>query len=101
MVRMCEALNRAQTSHPSNGSVQSAPVSHVPPEVSELEKVTRVCVCAVTEWTELTKAASSCADSTAIVHNSRKTTARSKFACSRMSKRFGSTDACSQRANLC
>jgi hypothetical protein len=45
MVHMCEALNRAQTSHSSNGPVQSAPVSHVPPEVSELEKVTRVCVC--------------------------------------------------------
>jgi hypothetical protein len=32
MVRLCESLNRAQTSNP-NGVMQSAPVSHVPPEV--------------------------------------------------------------------
>jgi hypothetical protein len=33
MVRLCEQLNRAQT-HPNNGVMQAAPVSHVPPEVS-------------------------------------------------------------------
>ena len=33
MVRLCESLNRSQTSHTS-GTVTSAPVSHVPPEVT-------------------------------------------------------------------
>jgi hypothetical protein len=34
MVRLCESLNRAQTSHPNGSGVSAAPISHVPPEVS-------------------------------------------------------------------
>lgn len=33
MVRLCESLNRSQTSHPQAAGVQAAPISHVPPEV--------------------------------------------------------------------
>ena len=33
MVRLCETLNRAQTSHPQGPGMSATPISHVPPEV--------------------------------------------------------------------